>query len=82
MKYKPPFEWKRGRVSVTASWRTLSLPRVFLYVDGDAVTAGASFGTDGCDPAAMLDVDLTGTRVGKLVARIYCWALDRREAGR
>jgi hypothetical protein len=81
VRYRLPREFKRGRVFASASLRNLCLPRVYLYVDGESVTLGASFGTDGCDPALMLDLDLSRTKLGRALAAVY-WRVDDRRARR
>jgi hypothetical protein len=79
MKYKPPFERRYGRLSVSASWRNLNLPRVFVYPDGnDQLIVGACYETPGVDPAVSVEVSLDGTRIARWVCSISWWLRKRR----
>lgn len=81
MRYRPAREWKRGRLFVAVAWDRLALPRFYVCADGDdCTTIGFSFGVDGADPALMLDVTLSGTRLGRLVNETYWRA--RKAIGR
>lgn len=52
-------------------WRGLALPRIHFYAEGDDFV-GLGFGIehDGSDPAWAIDIDLSGTQLGKVVDRL------------
>lgn len=78
MKYRPPIEARWGRVSVFAQITALPLPRLNVFADGDVVSVAATYGTGSSDPVVLLEVDLSGTRLGELVGRTYWQIVKRR----
>lgn len=78
MKYRPARELRVGRLFVHGLRAAdLALPRLTLCVDGpDLVSVGASYGVEGHDPFLLLELDLSGTRAGHVVAELE-WRLYR-----
>lgn len=71
MKYRPPIETRCGRVSTFTQPAALNLPRINIYADGDQVSVAATYSNGTSDPVLLVEVDLSGTRLGELVGRTY-----------
>lgn len=82
MKYRPPILLKCRRLLVQIQPSSLNLPRLYCYVDGPGVQVGASYGTASADPVVLVDIDLTGTTAGQLVAALYWWIASKRGSRR
>lgn len=78
MKYRPARELRAGRISVYGlRLMDLALPRLGVIVDGPrCVVVNASYGVEGHDPALLVELDLAGTRAGRLLTELV--VLKRR----
>lgn len=84
MKYRPMRLLRLGRVALGVQLAALNRPHLDLLVDGDSsVVLHACIETPGSDPVVYLDVSLSDTVAGRLVAGAYwrarwmAWALPR-----
>lgn len=73
-------EIKRGRVFIAAHTWSLNLPRLRLCADGDTFDIALEYGNGASDPVLLIDLDLTGSRAGKVLNETY-WR-TRELAGR
>lgn len=67
-----PIRFKRGRVFGEVVPSSINLPRLHVLVDGETLcTVGFSYGNGSSDPVVLVDVNLDGTRLGRLLAAAY-----------
>lgn len=69
---------RRGRVAIEVRPHAINRPLLYVSADDTYVGIGLAYGNGSSDPVLLLDVDLTGTRAGHLVSRLY-WRWDRRQ---
>lgn len=63
-------------------WTNMNLPTLGMLCEEPNTVIWLSYGNDGCDPVIAFELNLSDTRVGTLIGKLYWRLRDRRRRRR